>query len=601
MLQHLKSEGAFSPQSIFCPSIAIAMLAAFAVGGISVYTVQQSRSGELKKAQQQVIQVPQVKTVTALGRLEPKGEVIKLSAPASAEGSRVEQLLVKEGDTVKAGQVVAILDSRDRLGAALEEAKEAVQVAKANLQQVKAGAKQGEIAAQTAQVDRLQAQRGTEIVAQKATIARLEAEKNTEIEAQKATIAKLQAELDNAQAEYQRYQSLYQEGAISASSQDSKRLTLQTAQQQLAEAKANLKRIQASRQEQLAEAKANLERIQTTGEKQIEEGKATLNRIAEVRPVDVAAAQAEVNKATAAVKRADANLQQAYVRSPQAGQVFKIYTRPGELVSNDGIAEIGQTGQMYAVVEVYQSDVNKVRPGQKVRLDRIAQIDQGKTVTTEIERRTITVSGLFKVGASFIADGSLITSDQNFLRLFPRREASSINLGLIQIQPGYDPQQVATALRTYLSNEKDVKVLTKEEFIKFEEYYWQTNTAIGFIFSLGVSMGFIVGVIIVYQVLSTDVNAHMKEYATFRAMGYRSRYLLGVVFEEAIIMAVLGFIPGFTISMGLYALTRSATNLPLYMTLARAFQVQILTVIMCMISGAIATRKVLAADPADMF
>ncbi|WP_026735279.1 ABC transporter permease DevC [Fischerella sp. PCC 9605] len=256
------------------------------------------------------------------------------------------------------------------------------------------------------------------------------------------------------------------------------------------------------------------------------------------------------------------------------------------------------------------SQLNEIKLPDTVLFDRgsrgdykeaIAQIDQCKTVTTEIERRTITVSGLFKVGASFIADGSLITSDQNFLRLFPRREASSINLGLIQIKPGYDPEQVATALKAYLSNEKDVKVLTKEEFIKFEEYYWQTNTAIGFIFSLGVSMGFIVGVIIVYQVLSTDVNAHMKEYATFRAMGYRSRYLLGVVFEEAIIMAVLGFIPGFTISMGLYALTRSATNLPLYMTLARAFQVQILTVIMCMISGAIATRKVLAADPADMF
>ncbi len=233
--------------------------------------------------------------------------------------------------------------------------------------------------------------------------------------------------------------------------------------------------------------------------------------------------------------------------------------------------------------------------------EAIAQIDEGKTVTTEIERRTITISGLFKVGASFIADGSLMTSDQNFLRLFPRREATSVNLGLIQLQPGYEPQQVATALKAHIGKEQDIKVLTKEEFIDFEKNYWQTNTAIGFIFNLGVSMGFMVGVIIVYQVLSTDVNAHMKEYATFRAMGYQNRYLLSVVFEEAIIMAVLGFLPGISVSFGLYALTRNATNLPLYMTLARAFQVQILTVIMCMISGAIATRKVLAADPADMF
>lgn len=231
----------------------------------------------------------------------------------------------------------------------------------------------------------------------------------------------------------------------------------------------------------------------------------------------------------------------------------------------------------------------------------IPQIDQEKSVSTEIGRRTITVSGLYKVGASFIADSSLITSDQNFLRLFPRQEASSVNLGLIQLQPGYDPKLVSKTLKSYLGSSHDVKVLTKEEFIEFEKNYWQTNTAIGFIFNLGAAMGFMVGVIIVYQVLSTDVNAHMKEYATFKAMGYRNAYLLGVVFEEAIILAVLGFIPGFSVSLGLYALTQNATNLPVLMTIARAIQVQILTIVMCMISGAIATRKVQSADPADMF
>lgn len=231
--------------------------------------------------------------------------------------------------------------------------------------------------------------------------------------------------------------------------------------------------------------------------------------------------------------------------------------------------------------------------------EAIAQIDQRKPVTTEIERRTITIRGLFKVGASFIADGSLITSDQNFLRLFPQRQPGSISLGLVQLKPGYDTQQIANTLKSHLGD--DIKVLTREEFIELEKDYWQKNTAIGFIFSLGVAMGFIVGVIIVYQVLSTDVNTHMKEYATFKAMGYRNIYLLGVVFEQAIIMAVLGFIPGFAVSFGLYAITTNATNLPLYMTLARAIQVQVLTMLMCIISGAIATRKVQAADPADMF
>ncbi|MEH2402132.1 ABC transporter permease DevC [Nostoc sp.] len=229
----------------------------------------------------------------------------------------------------------------------------------------------------------------------------------------------------------------------------------------------------------------------------------------------------------------------------------------------------------------------------------IAQIEQGKPVTTEIERRTITINGLFKVGASFIADGSLITSDDNFLRLFPRQQASSVSLGLIQLQPGYDPKQVANTLKSYLG--KDVKVLTHDEFIAFERDYWQKNTAIGFIFSLGVTMGFLVGVIIVYQVLSTDVNAHMKEYATFKAMGYNNLYLLSVVFEEAVILAVLGFIPGAIVPLGLYHMTRNATNLPVYMTLARALTVLVLTMIMCLISGAIATRKLQSADPADMF
>jgi len=231
----------------------------------------------------------------------------------------------------------------------------------------------------------------------------------------------------------------------------------------------------------------------------------------------------------------------------------------------------------------------------------IEQIKQGKTVKTEINGRTVIVDNLFKVGASFAADGTLMTSDQNFLRLFPNQDSGSANLGLIRLEPGYKPEEVAEKLKYHLRNADDIKVLTKEEFIAFEKAYWQTNTPIGFIFALGTMMGFIVGVIIVYQVLSTDVNAHIKEYATFKAMGYKNFFLLSVVFEEAIILAILGFIPGAAISTGLYALTRNATNLPLYMTVARAVQVQVMTIIMCMISGAVATRKVQSADPADMF
>jgi putative ABC transport system permease protein len=231
--------------------------------------------------------------------------------------------------------------------------------------------------------------------------------------------------------------------------------------------------------------------------------------------------------------------------------------------------------------------------------DAIAQIGAGQSVATEAERTTLTLAGLFTLGASFGADANVMTSDQTFLRLFPRREATSISLGLLRVQPGSDPQQIATALKAHLPN--DVRVMTFTEYIQFEEHFWKTESPIGFIFSLGTAMAFVVGVVIVYQVLSTDVNAHLKEYATFKAMGYQNTYLLSVVFEEAIILAFTGFIPGVILPFGLYALAANATALPLYMTVSRAMLVLSLTVAMCIISGAIATRKLQTADPADMF
>jgi putative ABC transport system permease protein len=229
----------------------------------------------------------------------------------------------------------------------------------------------------------------------------------------------------------------------------------------------------------------------------------------------------------------------------------------------------------------------------------IAQVDQGKIVTTEIDGRKITVGGLFKIGAAFSTDGSLITSNENFLRIVPKHPLSGINLGLVKVIPGHSPKKVAADLKAYLKT--DVKVLTHSEFIEFENNFWRTNSPIGFIFSLGVSMGFVVGLIIVYQVLSADINAHLREYATLKAIGYRNYYLLIVVFEEALILAILGFFPGILISLGLYQLTWKVTNLPMYMTILRAFQVLFLTIIMCVMSGVISTRQLQATDPAEMF
>ena len=229
----------------------------------------------------------------------------------------------------------------------------------------------------------------------------------------------------------------------------------------------------------------------------------------------------------------------------------------------------------------------------------IELVERGERVTTEIGLRTVTVAGLFEVGASFADDGALITSDQNFLRLFPRRDAGAVSLGLIRLHPGQDPERIKAALAARLPD--DVWVMTSQGYVDFELEEIQSSSPIGFVFGLGTTMGFIVGTVIVYQVLSTDVNSHLAEYATFKAMGYRNGYLLGVIFEEAMILSLLGFLPGLAIALGAYQLTATATSLPLAMPVGRAIFVLLLTFVMCGASGAIATRRLQAADPADIF
>jgi putative ABC transport system permease protein len=228
--------------------------------------------------------------------------------------------------------------------------------------------------------------------------------------------------------------------------------------------------------------------------------------------------------------------------------------------------------------------------------------NQEKLVETEVGGRRIKVGGLFELGASFGADGNLITSDLNFLRLFSRRQKGLIDVGVVKLKPGANVDTVLAAMQKNLQGGlQDVKVLSKEGFITFEQNYWKSSTAIGFIFTLGTAIGFLVGTIIVYQILYTDITDHLAEYATLKAMGYQNSYLLSLVFQESIILSILGYIPGFLLAIGLYTLTRNATSLPIEMTIARAVLVFCLAVIMCVVSGAIAVRKVQDADPADIF
>ena len=308
--------------------------------------------------------LPAVTKITALGRLEPETEVIKLAAPLSLDGDRVAQVLVKLGDQVKSGQVIAIMDARDHLENVLQQAQAQVRVTQAKLAQVQAGAKSGEIRAQTATLARFSAQAKGDRLAQQETLARVKAQWEGDQLAQRATIRKLEVELANAQAEYQRYEQLQQAGAISTSLFDSKRLNVETMRQQVNEAQANLDRLTATGQRQLSEAQAILQRTEATGATQVNEAAATLNQIAEVRPVDIQAAQAEVNAAMVAVKQAATDLAKTYIRAPLAGQILQVHTRSGEKLTDSGIADLGQTAQMMVVAEIYQTDISKIQVGQ---------------------------------------------------------------------------------------------------------------------------------------------------------------------------------------------------------------------------------------------
>ncbi|MBD2248087.1 HlyD family efflux transporter periplasmic adaptor subunit [Nostoc sp. FACHB-888] len=368
MEQNLKLDESRRSQNIFKLPVLLALLASFVMGALSIYTIQKFQGAPTKPQEASASPKPVVKTVTALGRLEPNGEVIKLSAPTSNEGNRVQQLLVKEGDKVRAGQVIAVMDSRDRLQGSLREAQKQVQVARLRLAQVKAGAKQGEIGARQATVSRLQAELEGNVKTQQATINRLEAELEGQKQQLNATVARLEAEKANAQADAERYETLYQQGAISSQEVDRRRLSAETSTQQLLESQATQRTTIATLEQQINEAKANRNKTLATLQEQINEAKATLNQTAEVRPTDIATAEAEIDSAQATAEKIKAELAQAYVLAPKAGRILEINTRSGETVSNNGIVDLGQTDQMYTVAEVYQSDINKVRPGQRVRI-----------------------------------------------------------------------------------------------------------------------------------------------------------------------------------------------------------------------------------------
>lgn len=245
-----------------------------------------------------------------------------------------------------------------------------------------------------------------------------------------------------------------------------------------------------------------------------------------------------------------------------------------------------------------------------VIVDEKSRAEVGTVTTgtvTELAEQQVQVVGTYSLGTDFAsANGNVIMSDQNFLRYFANlgpeeqsRGLNTVDIGLLRVRPGAEVEAIARTLRDQLP--KDVAVLTKPEFVDMELDYWRNNTAIGFVFTLLTVMSFVVGIILVYQILYTDVADHWTQYATLKAIGYSNRYLLGVVFQQALLLGVMGFIPGYLIALVLYRATANATGLLMQMTLGRGLNILLATVLMCLISGAIAIRKVQSADPAEVF
>lgn len=219
-------------------------------------------------------------------------------------------------------------------------------------------------------------------------------------------------------------------------------------------------------------------------------------------------------------------------------------------------------------------------------------------VTTELAGRRTDIVGLFEMGVSFAANGHIIASPGTFRSLF-RRPEGIVELGVVTLRPGSDPLAAQAELRRRLP--RDVQVLTLQEFIDTEKSFWDKSSPIGFIFLMGTFIGLLVGAVIVYQILYTDVTDHLGEYATLKAMGYSDYHFYFVVLEEAMILSVAGFPIGFGLALLLYSAARNATNLPVTMTVSRAVLVFALTLAMCGIAGVIATRKLRSADPAEVF
>ncbi|MDZ8260004.1 ABC transporter permease DevC [Nostoc sp. ChiQUE01b] len=297
-------------------------------------------------------------------------------------------------------------------------------------------------------------------------------------------------------------------------------------------------------------------------------------------------------------------LQFAKLKNPATGEKYSIYVigfDPGRPVIN--LPEVEKN-----LDKLKTPDVMLFDRGSRPEFGPIAEKFNAGDTTQTVEifpfnsliGYKVRIGGLFTLGPSFGVDGNLLVSDSTFLRINPNtRPADMIDIGLISLKPGTNAETVLKNLQATLPN--DVQVFTRQGFIDFEKKYWAVRTPIGFILNLMLTMAAVVGVVIVYQILYSNIATQFVAYATLKAIGYANSYLLNVVFQQALILAILGYIPGFITSVLLYTFAAEATKLPIFMTTNNAVIVLTSTVLMCITSGALAINKLRSADPGDIF
>jgi putative ABC transport system permease protein len=219
--------------------------------------------------------------------------------------------------------------------------------------------------------------------------------------------------------------------------------------------------------------------------------------------------------------------------------------------------------------------------------------------TVEINGRAMTIGGQYVLGTGFLGLGIASVSTENFFRLFPQRGAGSVNLGLIMLKPDADPDRAAAALRQILP--PDTRVFTRDELTAHEVAYWTTRTSTGLIFGSGLVVAFVVGIMVLYQTLSTQIARQLPQFATLKAIGYTDLALAAIVIALSLLIVVVAFVPALSAALAVYWIIRDETLLPVALSVGRLAAVLAITMLMATISAVLSLGVLRRADPAELF